>query len=71
MSAVIAANVNVVVVVLHYFILIRLLYLAYSAVTSKYGSPSFTSLPKDGGASCFRRSSGRSPIQFLTVHSHA
>ena len=38
---------------------------------SRHGIPSLTSLPKDGGVSCFGRSSGRSPIQFLTVHSHA
>ena len=38
---------------------------------SRHGTPSLTSLPKDGGVSCFGRSSGRSPIQFLTVHSYA
>ena len=38
---------------------------------SRHGTPSLTSLLKDGGVSCFGRSSGRSPIQFLTVHSHA
>ena len=32
---------------------------------SKHGTPSLTSLPKDGGVSCFGRSSGRSPIQFF------
>ena len=32
---------------------------------SRHGTPSLTSLPKDGGVSCFGRSSGRSPIQFL------
>ena len=39
--------------------------------TSRHGTPSLTSLPKDGWVSCFGRSSGRLPIQFLTVHSHA
>ena len=39
--------------------------------SSRHGTPSLTSLPKDGGVSCISRSSGRSPIQFLTVHSHA
>ena len=38
---------------------------------SRHGTPSLTSLPKDGGVSCFGLSSGKSPIQFLTVHSHA
>ena len=38
---------------------------------SRHGTPSLTSLPKDGGVSCFGRSSGSSPFQFLTVHSHA
>ena len=37
---------------------------------SRHGTPSLTSLPKDGGVSCFSRSSGRSPIQLPTVHSH-
>ena len=32
---------------------------------SRHGTPSLTSLPKDGGVSCFGRSSGRSPIQFF------
>ena len=32
---------------------------------SRHGTPSLTSLPKDGGVSCFGRSSGRSPIQFI------
>ena len=32
---------------------------------SRHGTPSLTSLPKDGGVSCFARSSGRSPIQFF------
>ena len=35
----------------------------------RHGTPSLTSLPKGGGVSCFRRSSGGSPMQFLTVHS--
>ena len=34
-------------------------------VVSRYGTPSLTSLPKDGGVSSFGRSSGRSPIQFF------
>ena len=34
---------------------------------SRHGTPSLKSLPKDGGVSCCSRSSGRSPIQFLTV----
>ena len=34
---------------------------------SRHGTPSLRSLPKDGGVSCFGRSSGRSPIQFLTA----
>ena len=38
---------------------------------SRHGTPSLPSLPKDGGVSCFGHSSRRSPIQFLTVHSHA
>ena len=36
---------------------------------SRHGTP--TLKPKDGGVCCFGRSSGRSPIKFLTVHSHA
>ena len=32
---------------------------------SRHGTPSLTPLPKDGGVSCFGRSSGRSPIQFF------
>ena len=28
---------------------------------SRHGTPSLTSLPKDGGVSCFGGSSGRSP----------
>ena len=36
---------------------------------SRHGAPSLTSLPKDGEVSCIGRSSGRSPIHFLTVHS--
>ena len=31
----------------------------------RHGTATLTSLPKDGGVSCFGRSSGRSPIQFL------
>ena len=38
---------------------------------SRHETASLTSLPKDGGVSCFGRSSGRSLIQFLAVHSHA
>ena len=38
---------------------------------ARLGTPSLTSLPKVGGMSGFIRSSGRSPIQFLTIHSHA
>ena len=37
--------------------------------TSRHGTPSLTSLLKDGGVGCFTRSSGRLPFQFLTVHS--
>jgi len=57
-----------------YFILSRLLFLTFPAnlgqmhATSKHETPSLTSLPKDGGMSCFARSSGRWPIQLLTVH---
>ena len=36
---------------------------------SRHGTPSSTSLPKDGGVSSFGRSSARSHIQSLTVHS--
>ena len=32
---------------------------------SRHGTPSLTSLPKDGGVSCIGHSSGRSPIQFF------
>ena len=32
---------------------------------SRHGTPSLTSLPKDGGVSSFGRSSGKSPIQFF------
>ena len=32
---------------------------------SRHGTSSLTSLPKDGGVSCFGHSSGRSPIQFF------
>ena len=38
--------------------------------TARHGTHNLTSLQKDGGVSCFGRSSVRSPIQFLTVHSH-
>ena len=38
---------------------------------SRHGTNSLTALSKDSGVSSFGRSSGRSPIQFLTVHSHA
>ena len=67
------SNGNVVVVVV-YSILSRLLYVAFSANLGLLFMPHpgmLTSLPKDGGVSCFGCSSGRSPIQFLTVHSHA
>ena len=71
-------QISCLVVVVIYFILSRLLYLAFSAnfgstmhAASRHGTPSLASLPKDGGVSCFGRLSGRSPIQFLTVHSHA
>ena len=33
---------------------------------SRHGTPSLTSLPKDGGVSCFGRSSGDRPFSFLT-----
>ena len=59
-----------------YFLLSRLLHLAFSSyfkptmqAASRHGTPSSTSLPKDGGVSCFGRSSARSRIQSLTVHS--
>ena len=38
---------------------------------SRHGTPSLTSLPKDGGVSSFGCSSRRLPIQFLSIHSHA
>ena len=38
---------------------------------SSHGTSSLTPLLKDGGVSCLGRSPERSPIQFLTVHSHA
>ena len=38
--------------------------------TSRHGIPSLKFLPKDGRVSYFGRSSGRSAIQFLTVHIH-
>ena len=38
---------------------------------SRHGTPGLTSLPKDGGVSFSGRSSGRSAIQFLTVHNYA
>ena len=48
-----------------YFILSRLLHLAFSAnfrptvhAASGHGTPSLTSLPKDGGVRCFGRFSG-------------
>ena len=34
--------------------------------TSRHGTPNLTSLPKDGGVSCFGRLSGKFPIQLLT-----
>ena len=59
------------VFVVVYFILSRLLYLAYSANLGLLcmphpgmGVPSLTSLPKDGGVSCFGRSSGGRPSSF-------
>ena len=61
-----------------YFILSRLLYLAFSANLGLLcmprpgiGFPSLTSLPKDGEVSCFGRLSGKLPIQLLTKHSQA
>ena len=36
---------------------------------SRHGFPSLTSLPKDGGVSCFGRLSGKSSIQLLPFHS--
>ena len=36
---------------------------------SKHKTLRLTSLPKEGGVSCFGSLSGRSSIQFLTVHS--
>ena len=66
----------VVVVIVIHFILSRL-YLAFSAnlgllcmLHPGMEPVILTSLPKDGGVSCFGRSSGRSPIQFLTKYSH-
>ena len=54
-----------------YFILSRLLYIAFFRyfrptmhAASKHGNPGLTSLPKDGRVSCFGRSSGRSPSSF-------
>ena len=38
---------------------------------SRQGTPNLMSLSKDGGVSCFGRSSGKLPIQFLTIHTHA
>ena len=38
--------------------------------TCMHWTPSLTSLPKESGVSCFGRSPGRSPIQFLTVNRH-
>ena len=38
---------------------------------SRNGTPSLTSVPKDGGVNCSGRLPGRLPIQFLTVHCHA
>ena len=68
----------VVVVFVAYFVLSRLLYLAFSATLGLLcmphpgtGPPGLTSLPKDGGVSNYGRSFGRSLIQFMTVHSHA
>ena len=68
---VILVVVVVVVVVVVYFILSRLLYLALSAKLGllcmphpRHGTPSLTSLPKDGGVSCFGRSSGGHPSSF-------
>ena len=37
----------------------------------RHETPNLTSLTRDGGVSCFDRLYGSSPIQFLTVHSHA
>ena len=62
-----------VIAVVFYFILSRLLYLVFSAkfrrtvhAASKFGTPSLTSLPKDGGVSCIHSLSGKSTIQLLT-----
>ena len=38
---------------------------------SRHGTPSLTSIPKDGGVSCFGRSPGRSSVQFLIIHGRA
>ena len=35
---------------------------------SRHGAPSLASLPKDGGLSCFGRSSGRSPKMQLAEY---
>jgi len=60
-----------VVVVVAYFSLSRLLYLAYSAnlgllcmLPHPGMGPRLTSLPRDGGVSCFGRSSGGRPSNF-------
>ena len=62
-----------VIAVVVYFILSRLLHLVFSAnfrptvhAASRHGTPSLTSLPKDGGVSCFHSFSGKSTIQLLT-----
>ena len=67
---------TVIVIVVVYFILIRLLYLVFSANLGLVCTPHpsmgpLTSLPKDGRVSCFGRSSGRLPNQLLTVHSYS
>ena len=36
---------------------------------SRYGTPGFTSLSKDAGLAVLVVLSGKSPIEFLTVHS--